>query len=151
MDDRTQKTNFNIRLISLNFLARGALPGLDQAITATKRSFIDRETKNIFHESKNNVVISVFTLYTTEGSVADPWHFGVDPDPCLWLMDQDPYSDPDPVIWSLTFKTPTKTTFKKEFLCMLLFEDRCTSFVKEKKVKRSHKTVEIKVLLTIFA
>jgi hypothetical protein len=25
-------------------------------------------------------------------SVADPWHFGVDPDPCLWLTDTD--SDP---------------------------------------------------------
>jgi hypothetical protein len=74
-------------------------------------------------------------------SVAAPWHFGVDPDPsadpCLWLMDPD--KDPDPAIFpSLTF-------------CWLLFEGTFTSFFKDKKSKRSHKAVEIKVFLTIFA
>ncbi len=29
-------------------------------------------------------------------SVGDPWHFGADPDPPLWLMDPDPTPDPTP-------------------------------------------------------
>ncbi len=40
---------------------------------------------------------------------------------------------------------------KKRFFCLLLFEGTFTSIFKDKKSKRSHKTVEIKVLLTIFA
>jgi hypothetical protein len=72
-------------------------------------------------------------------------------DPCLWLMDPD--ADPDPAILSLTFKMPTKNKFKKKvFLPTVLpFEGTFTSFFKEKKSKRSHKTVEFKVFLTIFA
>ncbi len=35
------------------------------------------------------------------------------------------------------------------FFCILLFEGTFTSFFKGKKSKRSHKTVEIKVFLTI--
>jgi hypothetical protein len=46
---------------------------------------------------------------------------------------------------------PTKNKKKKKFSCLLLFEGTFTSFLKDKKSKRSHKTVEIKVFLTIFA
>ncbi len=48
---------------------------------------------------------------------------------------------------------PTRRRQKilKKFLCILIFECTFTSFVKDKKSKRSHKTVEIKVFLTIFA
>ncbi len=39
------------------------------------------------------------SLANVPGSVADPWHFGVEPDPVpdpwLWLMDPDP----DPAIF----------------------------------------------------
>ncbi len=43
-----------------------------------------------------------------------------------------------------------KTNFLKKFCCLLLFEDTFTLFFKDKKFKRSHKTVGIKVFLTIF-
>jgi hypothetical protein len=45
--------------------------------------------------------------------------------------------------------TPTKTNKKK--FCLLVFEGTFTSFLKDKKPKRSYKTVGIKVFLTIFA
>jgi hypothetical protein len=45
----------------------------------------------------------------------------------------------------VTFRMPTM------FFCLLLFECTFTSFFKDKKSKRSHKTVGIKVFLTIFA
>ncbi len=65
-------------------------------------------------------------------------HFGLDPDPDPWIH--------------LTFKMPTKNEFfLLKFFCILLFEVTFTSFFKDKKSKRSHKTVEIKVFLTIFA
>ncbi len=51
---------------------------------------------------------------------------------------------------SLTFKRPTKYWFKKKF-CLLLFENTFTSFFRDKKSKESHKTVGIKVFLSIFA
>ena len=69
-------------------------------------------------------------------------------------MDPDPDLDPDPAIFVLTFKTPTKKySFFKKFFCLLpfLFEGTFTSFFKDKKSKRNHKTVRIKVFLTIFA
>ncbi len=64
-------------------------------------------------------------------------------DPCLSLM------DPDPSI----FVFNTKDANKKLILifCLLLFEGTFTTFFKDKKSKRSHKTVGIKVFLTIFA
>jgi hypothetical protein len=54
---------------------------------------------------------------------------------------------------SLTFKTPTKNLFLFiKFLCLLLFEGTFTSFFKDKKSKRSHKTEGgIKVFFIIFA
>ncbi len=84
-------------------------------------------------------------------SVPDPWHFGVDPDPRIHSSDK----------WmririllfsSLTFKTPTKTNLNKVLLLSkVLFECTFASFFKDKKSKRSHKTVGIKVFRTIFA
>ncbi len=71
-------------------------------------------------------------------SVPDPWHFGVDP-------------DPDPAILSLTFKTPKKTNLKKSFSAYLFLQARLHHFSKIKKSKSGHKTVGIKVLITIFA
>ncbi len=50
----------------------------------------------------------------------------------------------------MTLKTPKKTN-KKKFFHLLLFEGTLTSFFKEKKSKKSRKTVGIKVFLTIFA
>ncbi len=45
---------------------------------------------------------------------------------------------------------PTKNLFKKKFFCLLLFDGTFTSFFKDKKPKRSHKAVGIKVFLIIF-
>jgi hypothetical protein len=66
-------------------------------------------------------------------------------------MDPIPDSAPDPAI----FVTDPQDANKKQifyfkFFC-LLFEGIFTSFFKDKKSKRSHKTVGIKVFLTIFA
>jgi hypothetical protein len=43
-----------------------------------------------------------------------------------------------------------KLIFLTKFFCLLLFEGTFTSFIKDKKSKRSNKTVGIKVFLTIF-
>ncbi len=51
--------------------------------------------------------------------------------------------------WPLRFQQ--KTNFLIKFFCLLLFEDTFTSFLKDKKSKRSHKAVGIKVFLAIFA
>ncbi len=44
-----------------------------------------------------------------------------------------------------------KTNFLFNFFCFLLFEDTLTSFFKDKKSKKGHKIVGIKVFLTICA
>jgi hypothetical protein len=53
--------------------------------------------------------------------------------------------DPDPE------EANKKQISLKKFFCILLFEGTFPSFFKDKKSKRSHKTVEIKVFLTIYA
>jgi hypothetical protein len=74
-------------------------------------------------------------------SVADPWHFGVDPYP-----DLDPDEDADPAIFIIDLQDANKKLiFIKKFFSILLFEGTFTSLFKDKKSKRSHKTVEIKV------
>jgi hypothetical protein len=60
----------------------------------------------------------------------------------------DPNADPDPAIFIIDLQDAT-TNFKKQFSCLLLFEG--TSFFRNKKCKRSLKTVGNKVFLTIFA
>ncbi len=70
----------------------------------------------------------------------------MDPDP-----DPDPDLDTDPSIFIIDLQDANKKKFKKKFSCILLFEGTFTSFFKEKKLERSHRTVEIKVFLTVFA
>jgi hypothetical protein len=74
-----------------------------------------------------------------KSSVADPCHFGVDPDPdpSLWLMDPDPDSDPDPALFVIDLQDVSKKLiFEHNFFCLLLFEATFTSFFKDKKSKR---------------
>jgi hypothetical protein len=66
----------------------------------------------------------------------------------------DPDADPDPSLFIIDLQDANKKLkmpTKKKFFCILLFEGTFTSFFNGKKSKRSHKTVEIKVFLTIFA
>jgi hypothetical protein len=63
----------------------------------------------------------------------------------------DPDADPDPAIFVIDLQDANnKQIFLKQF-CLLLSEGTFTSFSKDKKSKRSHKAIEIKVFLTIFA
>jgi hypothetical protein len=63
----------------------------------------------------------------------------------------DPDSDPDPAIFVMDLQDANKNLiFLTKFFCLLLFEDAFTSFFKDKKSKRSHKTVGIQVFLNIF-
>ncbi len=70
-------------------------------------------------------------------------------DPCLWLMDPD--ADPDPPIFIIDLQDANKIRWKKIIFCILFFEGTLTSFFKDKKSKRSHKTLGIKAFLTLFA
>ncbi len=68
----------------------------------------------------------------------------------------DPVSDPDPAIFVIALQEANKKLLlKKKFCCLLLFEGTVPHiyfiFLKDKKSKRSHKTVGIKVFLTIYA
>jgi hypothetical protein len=66
--------------------------------------------------------------------------------------DSDPDADPDPSIFIIDLQDANqKLIFLTKFFCILLFEGTFISFFKGKKSKRSHKTVEIKVFLTISA
>jgi hypothetical protein len=58
--------------------------------------------------------------------------------------------DPDPAIIIIYFEDANKKLFFSMFFCLLLFEGTFTSFFKDKKSQRSHKTVGIEVFLTIF-
>ncbi len=52
-----------------------------------------------------------------KGSVAYPWHFGVDPDPrihALWLKDPDP--DSDPTVFIIDLQDANKKQFFIVFL-----------------------------------
>ncbi len=62
-------------------------------------------------------------------SGSDPWHFDVDPD-----------SDPEPAIFVIDLPDANKKQIYKKFFCLLLFEGTFTSFFKDKKSIRSHKT-----------
>jgi hypothetical protein len=66
-------------------------------------------------------------------------------------MDPDPDSDPDPPTFVIVLQEANKKIIIKKFVCLLLFEGAFTSFFKDKKSKRSNKTVGIEVFLTIFA
>ena len=68
-----------------------------------------------------------------------------DPHPDQLVRDMDP--DPNPVI----LESDPQNNFFSKFICLLLLDGTFTSFFKDKKSKRSHKTVRIKVFFTIFA
>jgi hypothetical protein len=61
--------------------------------------------------------------------------------------------DSDPAIFVIDLQDANKKigSFFKKIFCLLLFANTFTSFFKDKKSKRSHKTVGIKVFLSIFA
>jgi hypothetical protein len=60
--------------------------------------------------------------------------------------------DPDPAIFVIDLQNASKKLiFKHNFFCLLLFEGTLTLFFKDKKSKRSHKAVGIKVFLNFFA
>jgi len=63
----------------------------------------------------------------------------------------DPDAVPDPALFIIDLQVANKKLILKKFFCILLFEGTFTSFFKDKKSERSHKTVEIKIFLTIFA
>jgi hypothetical protein len=64
-------------------------------------------------------------------------------------MDPDPNADPDPSIFIIDLQDVKKQIIFEKFFCILLLGDNLKSFFKDKKSKRSHKTVEIKGFLTI--
>ncbi len=91
-----------------------------------------------------------FIILLFRSSVADPWNFGMDPDPGIHAFDK----------WirirlllfsSLTFKTHQKTTLKKVFLLITFEGTFLHHFSMKKSKKKSHETVGMKVFLTIFA
>jgi hypothetical protein len=61
----------------------------------------------------------------------------------------DPDADPDHAIFIIDLQDAKKQIFQKKYFCILLFEGTFSSFFKDKKSKRSHKTVGIKIFLTI--
>ena len=66
-------------------------------------------------------------------------------------MDSDLDPDADPAVFVIDLQDTDKKQFFFLIFCFLLVEGKFTSFFKDKKSKRSHKTVKIKVFLTIFA
>jgi hypothetical protein len=55
--------------------------------------------------------------------------------------DPDPDSDPVPTVFVIDLQDKNKRLILKKFFCSFLFEGTFTSFFKDKKSKRSHKTV----------
>jgi hypothetical protein len=65
-------------------------------------------------------------------------------------LDPDRDADPDPVIFIIDLQDANKKLINFfKFFSLLLFEGTFISFFKDKKSKRSHKAVGIKVFLTI--
>ena len=59
--------------------------------------------------------------------------------------------DPDPAIFVIDLQDARKKNFLTQFFLLITYEATFTSLFKDKKSQRSHKTVGIKVSLTIFA
>jgi hypothetical protein len=57
--------------------------------------------------------------------------------------------DADPAIFVIDLQDVNKKLIKKKQFLHITFEGTFTSFFKDKKSERSHKTVEIKVFLTV--
>ncbi len=84
------------------------------------------------------------------------WFGSGSADPCLWLMDLDQNPDPnsvrDPAIFVIDLQDASKKlNLKKCFPAYSFFKGTVTSFYKEKKSKRSNKTVGTKSFLPTFA
>jgi hypothetical protein len=94
-------------------------------------------------------MVIAYSMVFTSG--ADPWHFGVDPDPDPRTHASDWIRIRILLFSSLTFKTPTKNYFFKGFSAYYFLKVHLHNFSKLKKSKRSPKTLGIKVFLTIFA
>jgi hypothetical protein len=77
------------------------------------------------------------------------WYGSGPADPYLRLMDPDSDLDPDPAVFVSDLQDAKKYYFKL-FFCLLHFEGTFTSYFKDKKIIKSHKTVGINVFLTIF-
>jgi hypothetical protein len=74
---------------------------------ADAASHDDQVCSPLQHRGPGTAVLLVLCVYfNLAKQYADPWHFGTDPDPYLWLMDPD--SDPIFVTDLQLFKTPTK-------------------------------------------
>jgi hypothetical protein len=71
-----------------------------------------------------------------------------DSDPALFVIDLQGAKKLDPALSVIGAK---KLIFKVKFFFLLLFLGTLKSFSKDKKSKRSHKTVKTKGFLTIFA
>ena len=67
--------------------------------------------------------------------------------PVLRDPDSDPDVDQDPAIFVIDLQEANKKQIFMKFFCFYLSEGTFTSFFKDKKSKRSHKAVGIKVLL----
>ncbi len=59
------------------------------------------------------------TIRTIISSIADPWNFGVDPDPRICTSYPDPESDPDPAIFVVPGNLQDGN--KKLFLSIITF------------------------------
>jgi hypothetical protein len=67
--------------------------------------------------------IPITILTWPQGSVADPWHFGV-------------YQDPDPPLFVIDLQEDNKKQILlKKFFCLLLFDGTFTTFFEDKKLK----------------
>jgi hypothetical protein len=62
-------------------------------------------------------------------------------------MPVDPDSDPNPAIFFIDLQDAKKIIIFIKVFCLLLFEGSFTSFFKDEKSKRSHKTVRIVTIL----
>ncbi len=90
-----------------------------------------------FSQSYHNNPTDV-NFFAEKTSVADPWHFGRDPDQHLWLKDPDPA--PDPAFSSLTFKTPPKSYFFTFFFAFYYRKVHLHHFSKIKSLEKSQKS-----------
>jgi hypothetical protein len=73
----------------------------------------------------------------------DPRHFGTDPDPRISITDLR-------IRIPIPIEGANKNKFLFKVFCLLFFQGTFTSVFKDKKSKRSHKIVEIKVFLLFF-
>jgi hypothetical protein len=72
----------------------------------------------------------------------------------FWLVDPDPDLDPDPPIFVITLQDANKKNNKNKCFLLITYFLKvylCTSFIKDKKVKKKSQTLGIKIFLTIFA